>query len=127
MTHGPHYPYECIACKGVWHSSGVVTLCPHCLIPLASARAPESPPKKKKGWANTKLYKIGKRDGWVCHLCKEAVPKPGEVDELHPTAPTRDHLIPRAFGGPNRNSNIKLAHRLCNTKRGCDPLPDVES
>lgn len=32
-----------------------------------------------------------------------------------------EHLIPRSFGGTNRQENLLLAHRKCNAKRGCKP------
>lgn len=61
---------------------------------------------------------IYERDGWVCQLCM------GEVDpDLAPThrmAATLDHIEPRsATLVPDHSpSNLRLAHRACNSKRG---------
>lgn len=32
-------------------------------------------------------------------------------------APSRDHIVPRALGGTNDMSNLKLAHKFCNSIR----------
>ena len=37
---------------------------------------------------------------------------------------TFDHLIPRAYGGADIASNVVLAHRRCNQRKG-DRLPDL--
>ena len=44
--------------------------------------------------------------GDTCHLCG----KPG--------ATTRDHLIPYSLGGTDELTNLRPAHRRCNSKRG---------
>lgn len=36
----------------------------------------------------------------------------------HPLAGTREHIIPRAYGGSNHHSNLVLACYECNTNRG---------
>jgi 5-methylcytosine-specific restriction endonuclease McrA len=55
-------------------------------------------------------------DGWMCRLCG------GEVDRTRPSAdpmaPTLDHVIPRAQGGPHTRANTQLAHRVCNQRKG---------
>lgn len=35
---------------------------------------------------------------------------------------TFDHIVPRSKGGPNALTNLKLAHKRCNGKRGNAPL-----
>lgn len=52
---------------------------------------------------------IGDRDNWTCHICQKHIAR----QDI-----TRDHLIPVAEGGSNEASNIRAAHRLCNSKRG---------
>lgn len=42
----------------------------------------------------------------VCHLCG----KPG--------ADTADHVVPYAYGGTDDVSNLRPAHKRCNSKRG---------
>lgn len=56
------------------------------------------------------------RDGWRCHLCGRAVRR--DVHYLHPLAPTIDHLVPISRGGEDTSTNVRCAHRTCNTKRG---------
>jgi 5-methylcytosine-specific restriction endonuclease McrA len=49
----------------------------------------------------------------VCHLCGCAI-EPGEG--------TRDHVVPLRFGGTNDPSNLKPAHRACNSAKGAKSL-----
>lgn len=35
---------------------------------------------------------------------------------------SREHIIPRSLGGPSDNSNIALADKFINSKRGNEPL-----
>lgn len=65
------------------------------------------------------IRELGDRDGWVCHLCGEPVRKRGGQDGL---APTIDHLEPVSVGGPHVWSNVALAHKACNVRRGNRPL-----
>lgn len=59
---------------------------------------------------------IYERDGWRCHLCLGRIKRTAVVP--HPLAPTIDHLIPIADGGPDAPSNVRAAHFLCNARRG---------
>jgi 5-methylcytosine-specific restriction endonuclease McrA len=56
-----------------------------------------------------------RRDKGICHLCDEAVRT--DLGILHDLAPTRDHLVPVTHGGEHSWANIKLAHRICNSRR----------
>jgi 5-methylcytosine-specific restriction endonuclease McrA len=49
------------------------------------------------------------RDGYRCWLCGLPVTR---------RRASRDHVIPRSKGGKNRASNLRLAHRRCNQRRG---------
>ncbi|UVK60176.1 HNH endonuclease [Arthrobacter phage Kels] len=53
--------------------------------------------------------------GWTCHLC--GLP-------INPGQQSADHLLPRKYGGSNELSNLRPAHRLCNSKRGAKLLTD---
>ena len=55
------------------------------------------------------ITELGERDGWNCHLC--GVP-------LEIKTATIDHLTPLALGGLNRLSNVKIACKNCNFKKG---------
>jgi hypothetical protein len=58
---------------------------------------------------------IGERDGGIGWLCG------GSVDKTEPTSrkrgPTVDHVIPLNCGGTDEESNLRLAHRSCNSRR----------
>jgi hypothetical protein len=58
---------------------------------------------------------IGTRDGWICWLCLGPV-DPNENSRSR-MGPTCDHIIPVSCGGSNDVSNLKLAHRSCNSRR----------
>jgi 5-methylcytosine-specific restriction endonuclease McrA len=63
-----------------------------------------------------KIAQLRARDGDVCHLCR------GHLDfraaEDDPWMPTLDHVVPVSQGGTNALSNLRLAHRCCNSERG---------
>lgn len=33
-----------------------------------------------------------------------------------------DHIVPRSHGGLSNLANLRLAHGICNSRRGNDPL-----
>jgi len=51
------------------------------------------------------------RDNGLCYLCKLPVAR-----ELA----TLDHVIPLAKGGKHAESNLRTAHRACNSEKGTD-------
>lgn len=53
---------------------------------------------------------------WICQLCREPVDP--SANYLHPKAPTLDHIHPRAHGGSDDPSNLQLACRECNNRKG---------
>lgn len=67
------------------------------------------------------------RDGTACAICGGYLDR-SVRDHDHPQYVTFDHIVPRSRGGDSKLENLRLAHRLCNTKRGNDPiLPDEEN
>ncbi len=50
--------------------------------------------------------------GWVCCICGLTI-APGDE--------SLQHLVPRAHGGSNDPSNLRPAHRLCNSQLGARP------
>lgn len=50
----------------------------------------------------------------ACHYCSRVTNR----IENHALQATRDHILPRSFGGPDDLSNYVLACRTCNNKRG---------
>ena len=55
------------------------------------------------------LKQLHKRDKGICHIC-------GNYVKLSDA--TREHKVPKAFGGTNSNTNIALAHKWCNKQKG---------
>jgi 5-methylcytosine-specific restriction endonuclease McrA len=57
-----------------------------------------------------------RRYGWKCHICggwiEQSVPKD------HPESLTFDHVVPLSKGGSRGSSNLRPAHRICNTRKG---------
>lgn len=66
---------------------------------------------------------LADRDGPVCWLCGN------EVDPGAPRGSDRagsvDHVVPRARGGGSEPVNLRLAHRVCNQRRG-SRLPELD-
>jgi len=60
------------------------------------------------------VKQVGERDRWRCHICRKHV---------RLCDATCDHLIPRSVGGGREASNLALAHRSCNSRRGAGRLP----
>lgn len=52
---------------------------------------------------------IAERDNYVCHIC-------GEWVSAHDM--TIDHVTPLVKGGTHTKDNIKLAHKVCNSRKG---------
>lgn len=71
--------------------------------------------RRQRGWRVEvrRWLRIGDRDGWVCHLCGCGV----LLTAGGPSAPTVDHVIPLARGGSDDDSNVRLAHKSCNSRK----------
>lgn len=65
---------------------------------------------------------LADRDGPACWLCGN------DVDPAAPRgareAGSVDHVVPRAKGGGDEDENLRLAHRVCNSRRG-SRLPEL--
>lgn len=59
---------------------------------------------------------IAKRDKYKCHICRKRVNMNLDVQDIY--SPTMDHLIPISLGGDHTYANIRLAHRICNSRKG---------
>lgn len=59
---------------------------------------------------------IYERDGWACQICGD--PVSSEADPLSDWGASLDHIVPRSQGGTHEASNLRLAHRWCNSVRG---------
>lgn len=61
---------------------------------------------------------IGDRDGWVCGICDN------EIDPalVFPDwwSQSLDHVVPLVHGGEHTRANCRIAHLICNIRRGAD-------
>ena len=61
---------------------------------------------------------IYERDGWTCQLCGDPVDP--ELDPNDRMGATLDHIEPQSWAliPDHTDSNLRLAHRACNSRRG---------
>ncbi len=77
-------------------------------------------------WRGQRITQLMARDGSNCTICREPLDRHIR-DGRHPAYITFDHVTPRSDGGNDAWTNLRLAHRRCNEKRGNDPiLPEDE-
>lgn len=70
------------------------------------------------GWVRPSVRaSIYERDDYQCKLCGDPV-DPAANPQRDDWAPTLDHIIPRSKGGTHDESNLRTAHRWCNSVRG---------
>ena len=79
----------------------------------ASKRADRRREERLRAAPRERSYRqrIFERDGWICWIC-------GEVVE--PEDATLDHVVPVSLGGAHTPTNVRLAHGVCNSRRGAD-------
>lgn len=67
------------------------------------------------------LRRLWLRDSGICQICGKIVdwslPRTGRYGP-HAMSATRDHIIPVSCGGTHTWDNVRLAHFMCNCKRG---------
>ena len=63
-----------------------------------------------------KLEDIAERDGRICYLC-------GKEVSVHEAS--FEHVIPLCDGGTHTPDNVRLAHRLCNSRKGSGSLSEI--
>lgn len=69
---------------------------------------------KRGAWVEDVSRKVVlERDGWICHLCEDGIPK--DVTYPHHLYGSLDHVIPLSKGGTHEYANVKAAHFLCNS------------
>jgi 5-methylcytosine-specific restriction endonuclease McrA len=66
------------------------------------------------------------RDGRHCAICDRPLVRRNRDPESDDYI-TFDHILPRSMGGLDALSNLRLAHRLCNQRRGDTPVFAEES
>jgi 5-methylcytosine-specific restriction endonuclease McrA len=68
---------------------------------------------------------IFERDGWSCWLCGRGLDPDAPINQ--PAAPTVDHVVPLAAGGPDTPANLRAACRSCNSRRGAQAPPGTRA
>lgn len=68
-----------------------------------------------------------KRYAGICALCGAPMSHPGSVYGRATMGqfPTLDHIHPKALGGSNDLSNLRLVHQGCNVIRGVENIVGV--
>jgi 5-methylcytosine-specific restriction endonuclease McrA len=88
----------------------------HELRDLGLLRSRAGDPRNTARWRS--VIKEAQAQGGVCWLCGIGI-EPGIQDPNHPGALQVDHVVPVSRGGdPFDPGNLRVAHRLCNIKRG---------
>lgn len=78
-------------------------------------------PRRTNGTLRNKLRARVLKEETHCHLCLELVDK--TLSHGQPGSPEIDEIIPVSKGGsPYDRANCRLSHRLCNQRRGNNPL-----
>lgn len=89
----------------------------HCSDFCRDSAATERGAYLHHGWIRKGLREaIYQRDGHTCMLCGEAVDYNADP-QRGAWAPTLDHVVPRSKGGTHEASNLRTAHRWCNSVR----------
>lgn len=78
-------------------------------------------PQRERDWISySDRLAIYERDEWACYLCSEPTTlTDGTNGNL---APSLDHVQARANGGDDSPSNLRTAHRSCNSRKGAKEL-----
>src|SRR6267154_5855711 len=79
---------------------------------------------KKPHYRRLGLDELYKRDYAQCWICV-LLGKPYVDCYVRRSDASRDHFIPIAEGGSDDNSNLRLAHKLCNNKRGTKTIQEL--
>jgi len=128
-----NYQVECEECGKIFVTRRKHQLCcsPECSKKrnnrVMSVRKDNRIPKEKridKGITARRLYK---RDGGVCWICgglcdlNDYITRDGVII-CGDNYPSVDHVVPICEGGEDAWDNVRLAHRLCNSRRYFDEL-----
>lgn len=74
------------------------------------------PSGRQIGISKRGRLEIYERDGRTCQLCGEPVDL--TLPWTDRWSATLDHIVPYSLGGSDDESNLRLAHRSCNSRRG---------
>lgn len=114
---------------GVW-TAGPCAECGAAFVSRGAARFCSSKCRDRSAWrrryeargefaiSSARRVALYERDGWSCQICGE--PTSREYSATDPLAPTLDHIVPQShmLVPDHSDSNLRLAHALCNAVRG---------
>lgn len=72
--------------------------------------------KLGNGYEPVSRTAVFNRDGWVCGLCGDQIPR--DAIWPNPMFGTLDHIVPLSKGGPHSEANLQAAHLRCNASKG---------
>ncbi|MEY8436246.1 HNH endonuclease [Atopobiaceae bacterium 24-176] len=79
-------------------------------------------PRRANGSARDRLCRRVLAEEDRCWICGQPVDKDLR-GTCHPMAPEVDEIVPVSAGGdPLDRGNVRLAHRICNVRRGNRPV-----
>jgi predicted nucleic acid-binding Zn ribbon protein len=97
----------------------------HCSDLCRDLAATERGARLHHGWIRSTMREaIYERDGHECWLCGEAVDYTADA-KRDDWAPSLDHVVPRSKGGTHDASNLRTAHRWCNSVRSDNEQHDL--
>jgi 5-methylcytosine-specific restriction endonuclease McrA len=113
---------RCPQCRQPKHFSG--TYCSkHCYLtsPEGIATRKHNEHKRRARFYGAKVETVDPlvvalRDKYKCHICRKRVNM--NLDCKDKYSATMDHLVPISLGGDHSYANIRLAHRICNSRKG---------
>ena len=133
---------QCVECGGLFDSPSATRRfcgmkCARCYQGRAARRTPSGIARHKASKRRARYRARGAevqypysreaifdRDGWACWICGGAVDRGAVVPAYH--APTIDHVIALAVGGEDSAANVRLAHFICNSRRGTGGRSSLE-
>lgn len=67
-------------------------------------------------WRKFHRRTIYVRDGWICGICAQPVDPNLRYPDL--MSASLDHVVPLSKGGAHTKANVRLAHWICDSRRG---------
>lgn len=123
---GPQ-PRVCVRCELVFRGGWSAQLCDSCAAEMKRARYRARDAARRASGLTRRPYDeaaqevitismLGNRDGWICWLCEQ--PVDAVLAYPDPMMASYDHVLPVSRGGGDGWDNLKLAHLVCNVRRG---------
>ena len=118
------YQVECVECGRIFttHNTRVRCCSSECRKKRANKRKDKRIARDKRVDKNITAKHLYKRDDGICWICgrkcdlNDYITKDNVIicGDYYPSV---DHVVPVCDGGEDSWDNVRLAHRICNTKR----------